>query len=686
MTKYPKTKIKNVSEIIHGIKINDFYRWLENADSSEVKKWDKEQNQLARKILDKISDRKYLKKRFQKLLSYDSINVPSIKQEKYFFIKHCGLQNQPTLFVKGKNKTRVLIDPNKLSKQGKISLDWWYPSKDGSLIAYGLSKNGDENSTLYIKNVLSGKILSDKIPYTSHCNITWLSDSSGFYYTRMPIPGTVPDGDEHYYERVYFHKIGENYKKDQIVFGEGRGKEDVFGIELSKDGRSLLIAVYKRWVSTDIYIFDTQENKLMAVVENINAIFKPTIHRDLIYILTNYKSPNFKICAISLKNAGKGMKFWKTIIKEGRYPIEHFQLVSNYLFVLTIKNVVSSLNAFTLKGKFLKNIKSFHNTSSLLSIYSLNSEEDGKELFFGSQSFFNPSTVYRVEIPKFKISIWEKTNFPIKTVNYKARQVWYKSKDNISIPMFILYKEKKGILNNSKNPVLLTGYGGFSASLTPYFAPEVIPFLDTGGIYVIANIRGGGEFGEIWHKSGMLDKKQNSFNDFIFATEWLINNNYTNSQKLAIWGGSNGGLLVAAVLVQRPDLFRVGIADVPLFDMIRYEKFLIGRLWNKEYGSVENKKEFKNLLRYSPYHNIKKGVAYPAIMINVGEKDTRVDQFHAKKMCASFQQATISDFPVILRIESKSGHGFGKSLSAIIEEYSDTWSFVFQQLGINFKK
>lgn len=682
MAKYPKTKIKNTSEIIHGIKVGDPYRWLENSNSFKVKKWSKEQNKLARKIINKISDRKYLKKQFQKLLSYDSINVPSIKQGKYFFIKHHGLQNQPALFVKERNsKERVLIDPNKLSKSGKISLDWWYPSRDGSLIAYGLSKNGDENSILYIKNVESDKNLLDKIPYTSSCDIAWLPNSAGFYYTRMPIPGTVPAGEEYYYQKVYFHKIGTSYKNDPIIFGEKREKEDGFSVELSKDGCFLLVTAYKGWVQTDVYLYDRQKNKWVTIIENIEAIFRATIHRESIYILTNYKSPNYKICAISIKDAGKGINSWKTIKKGGKYPVEEFHLVSDYLFVLTMKNVISILDVFTLNGKFVRNIKVPHNISSLSSIYSLNSEEDGRELFFGSQSFFNSSIVYRVEIPKFKISIWRKTGFPIEMADYKARQVWYKSKDNVSIPMFVLYK--KGINRNGKNPVLLTGYGGFSASLTPYFAPEVIPFLNKSGIYVIANIRGGGEFGEIWHKSGMLDKKQNSFDDFISAAEWLINNNYTNYKKLAIQGGSNGGLLVAASLIQRPDLFRAAVANVPLFDMIRYEKSLIGQLWNKEYGSVKNKKEFLNLLNYSPYHNIKRGIAYPAILINVGEKDTRVDPFHSRKMCASFQQATTSDLPVILRVESKSGHGFGKSLSVFLEEYTDIWSFIFQQLRIN---
>ena len=681
MIKYPKTKIKDVAESIHGIKVDDFYRWLENVDSLQTKKWSKKQNQLTRRILNKIPNRSNLKKEFKKVLSFDSISAPLPRKNKYFFTKQLNLQNQPVLFAREKinGKPRVLVDPNKLSKKGALSLDWWYPSKDGSLVAYGLSKDGDEKSALFIKNVLTGKNLSDKIPYASFCNLTWLPDSSGFYYTRMPIPGTVPAGDEYYYQRVYFHKIGENYKNDPVIFGEGREKEDEFGVELSADGRFLLVTAYKGWVQTDIYLFDRQENKWITVVENIKAIFQATIHRGFIYILTNHECPNYKVCAVSLKDSRKGKNYWKTIIKEKKYPIQEICLVSDYLFILTLENVVSRLKTFTLKGKFLRDIESPDKTFNLASISSLNFEEEGDELFFSSQSFFDPSTIYRVKIPEFSVSVWKKISFSIKTNHYKAKQVWYNSKDGTTIPMFILYKKR--INYNSRNPVLLTAYGGFSVSLDPYFMPQIIPFLDRGGVYVIANIRGGGEFGETWHKSGMLDKKQNSFDDFISAAEWLINNRYTNSKKLAIEGGSNGGLLIAAVLTQRPDLFRVAVANVPLFDMIRYEKSLIGRLWNKEYGSVENKKQFKYLLKYSPYHNIKKGLAYPALLINVGEKDARVDPFHAKKMCAVFQQSTTSNLPILIRIKTKSGHGFGKPLDQTIEEYTDTWGFVFDQLG-----
>lgn len=681
MIKYPKTKIKNVAEFIHGIKVNDSYRWLENAESLQTKDWSRKQNQLTRRILDKIPDRNDLEKEFKKVLSFDSISAPLPRKNRYFFTKHINLQNQPVLFVREKIKgeSRVLVDPNKLSKRGISSLDWWYPSRDGSLVAYGLSKNGDEKSTLFIKDVLTGKNLSDKIPYVNLCDLTWLPDSSGFYYTRMPILGMAPVGDEYYYQRVYFHKIGENYKNDPVIFGEGREKEDEFGVELSVDGRFLLITAYKGWVRTDIYLFDRQENKRTTIVENIEAIFKATIHREFIYILTNYESPNYKVCAVSIKNSGKGINYWETIIKEKKYPIQDIHLISDYLFILTLENVVSCLKIFTLEGEFLRDINSSDKTFNLASISFLGYEEEGDELFFSSQSFFNPSTIYRVEIPKFSISVWEKISFSIKTDSYKAKQVWYNSKDGTSIPMFVLYKKR--INYNSRNPVLLTAYGGFSVNLDPYFMPQAIPFLDRGGIYVIANIRGGGEFGEIWHKSGMLDKKQNSFDDFISAAEWLINNRYTNSKKLAIEGASNGGLLVAVALAQRHDLFHVAVAKVPLFDMIRYEKSLIGRLWNKEYGSIENKKQFKYLLKYSPYHNIKMGLAYPALLIDVGEKDARVDPFHAKKMCAIFQQSTISDLPILIRIGTKSGHGFGKPLSQTIDEYTDTWGFIFDQLG-----
>src|SRR3989344_4707460 len=434
MIKYPKTKIKNVAESIHGIKVEDSYRWLENPNSLQTKDWNKKQNQLTRRIFNKIPSRNNLKKEFKKVLSFDSISAPLPRKNRYFFTKQLNLQNQPVLFAREKinGGSHVLIDPNKLSQKGVISLDWWYPSKDGSLVAYGLSKDGDEKSTLFIKNVLTGKDLSDKIPYASFCDLTWIPDSFGFYYTRMPIPGTVPAGDEYYYQRVYFHKIGEDYKNDPIVFGEGREKEDEFGVELSADSRFLLVTAYKGWVQTDIYLFDRQENKWITVVENIKSIFQATIHRGFIYILTNHESPNYKVCAVSLKDSRKGKNYWKTIIKEKKYPIQEICLVSDYLFTLTLENVVSRLKTFTLKGKFLRDIEFHDKTFNLASICSLNSEEEGDELFFSSQFFFDPSTIYRVKIPEFSVSVWEKISFPIKTNHYKAKQVWYNS--NLGTP------------------------------------------------------------------------------------------------------------------------------------------------------------------------------------------------------------------------------------------------------------
>lgn len=675
---FPETKIKNIKENIHGAIVPDFYRWLENSNSPEVKMWDKKQNNYAKKILNKISGRNILKKEFRKNLSFDSVGIPLPKANRYFFTRHKGLQNQPVLYAKDKidGKERVIIDLNKLSKSGAIALDWWYPSNDGAFIAYGLSKNGDENSTLFIKDVVSGKNLADKIPNTGFCDIAWLPDNTGLYYTRMPALGSVPKGEEYYNQRVYFHKIGASYKKDPIIFGEGRAKEDSFGVDISADGRFLLVTAHQGWSKNEIYLLDRQKNEWTTVVKGKNAIFKAVIHRDSIYILTSYESPNFRVCSISISKAKEGINLWKTIIKESKYPIKEFKIVSDNIFVLTTKNVASCLNVFTLVGKFTRKIK----TASLATINYLTAEREGKELFFDIQSFVIPKKIIRINISDLNTSVWDEVDFAINPDDYNVRQVWYKSKDKTKIPMFIIHK--KDVVYNRENPTLLTGYGGFAINLEPYFMPDIIPFLNRGGIYAVANIRGGGEFGEEWHRAGMLNKKQNSFNDFITAAEYLIKNRYTNPEKLAIEGASNGGLLVAAVSIQRSDLFRVSIARVPLFDMIRYEKSLIGRLWNKEYGSVENKKQFKYLYKYSPYHNIKKDIFYPAMLITAGEKDARVDPFHAKKMCASFQVANSSDLPVLLRIESKSGHGQGKSLNKFIEESVDVWSFIFWQLGL----
>ena len=675
---FPKTKIKNIKENIHGTIVPDFYRWLENSNSQEVKKWSKEQNQYTQSVLNKIPIRNTLKKELKKYLAIDSMGVPVPKKERYFFTEQKGLQNQPTFYIQEKvdGKKRELVDVNKLSRNGNVALDWWYPSTDGVFVAYGISNNGDEKSTLFIKNAVTGKTLSDKIPHTEFCDIAWLPDNAGFYYTRKPAYDDVSKGEEGYHQRIYFHKIGANYKDDPIIFGEGRAKEDSFGVDLSTDGRFLFVAVHQGWSKNEIYLLDRQKNKWITVIKGIKATFRAVVHRGNIYILTNYKSPNFRICVIPIDRAGEGLATWRTIIEEGEYPIKDFKFISDKIFILTTKNVASKLDVFRLNGKFLREIK----IPPFSVIDYLTAESEGDELFFDLQSFFIPRIIYRINVLNLSVSVWNKVDSIINVDNYNVRQILYESKDETKVPMFVVCRNE--VICNGKNPTLLTGYGGFSVSFEPYFMPGIIPFLDRGGVYVVANIRGGNEFGEAWHKSGMLFKKQNSFDDFIAAAEYLIENKYTNSRKLAIEGASNGGLLIASVLSQRPDLFHAAVAEAPLFDMIRYEKSLIGKLWVSEYGSIENKKQFKYLYNYSPYHNLRGGVAYPAILIIAGKQDARVDPFHSRKMCASFQRATVSILPVLLRMESQSGHGAGKALSKIIDEYMDIWSFVFWQLGL----
>lgn len=679
--KYPRTKIENITEYLYGNTVNDPYRWLEKSDSIEVKKWDKKQNQYAHKVLNKIPHRGALKKEFEKNLSVDLIEIPLHKNGRIFFMKHTKLNNQPILYTQGSlnGKCEILINPNSLSKEGGTALDWWYPSEDGSLLAYGLSKDGAEDSTLFILDVKTKKKLNDRIFNVRHCDIAWLSDNTGFYYTRKPIPGTVAWGDEHYYQRIYFHKIGTDYKNDPVVFGERRSKEDLFLIELSSDGQFLLVTAHQGWINTNIYILDRYKNEWITLIEKIDANFYATLHRGFIYIKTNYKSSNYTIHSVPIEKAGMGMNAWKTIIKEGTYPIQKFQIFSHYLAITTIENVIYRLKIFTLDGKFLKEIKLPQG-----SISNLSAGNESEELFFDFESFFTPLTIYKIKSPSLITSVWQKIDNHINRSSYQIKQIWYKSGNGTRVPLFLIYKKNsnKKFIRNGNNPTLLTGYGGFSGSLTPYFIPSIVPFLERGGLYAIANIRGGGEFGEKWHKAGMLDKKQNSFNDFIKAAEWLIKHRYTNKEKLTIQGISNGGLLIAAVLVQRPDLFQAAVAQVPFFDMLRFEKSFIGRLCIQEYGDPGNKKQFLNLIKYSPYHNLRKNIAYPAILIATGKNDTRIDPFHARKMCASFQQATISHRPVLLRIETNSGHGVDKPLVLTIKELVDIWSFIFWQLGI----
>ncbi len=678
---YPPARIDDVVEKLHDVTVSDPYRWLEDGTSPEVREWVEKENALTRTVLDKVSGRDKIHQRLETLLDVGYLGTPVPRRGHYFHTARQGKENQPILYVRdGRGEAaRVLLDPNKLAADGTVALDWWYPSRDGKLLAYGLSKNGNEQSILHVRDVVSGKDLPDIIERTRACSLAWLPDGSGFYYTRYP--AGAKKGDENYDRRVFLHRLGEEPAKDAEIFGEGRTREDWPNVTLSPDGRWLVVTVEQGWARSEAYFKDRSKDgaKFEPLAEKVDAVFSVVARDDRFYVHTNDGAPRYRVFRVDPQKPARAD--WKEIIAEGPDVLEGVSAIGSVLVGQFMHKASARLWLFDRDGKPKREVK----LPTLGTLTGLGGEWDGNEVFIGFQSFTVPQTVYHLPLVgkgANELWPWEKVKADIDFAAYEVEQVTYKSKDGTPVTMFLAHK--KGLKPDGKTPTLLYGYGGFNVSLTPSFSASRFLFLERGGIMAIPNLRGGGEYGEDWHQAGMLDRKQNVFDDFIAAAEWLIAKGYTDRDHLAIQGGSNGGLLVGAALAQRPDLFRAVVCQVPLLDMVRYHRFLIARLWIPEYGSAENEKDFRWLYAYSPYHHVKDGTKYPAVLLATAESDTRVDALHARKMAARLQAATISgaDRPVLLRIEPKAGHGAGKPRSMALEELTDTWSFLFWQLGI----
>jgi prolyl oligopeptidase len=664
-------------DTVHGQVIVDPYRWLEDGENPEVQKWTYEQNACTRFWLDRIPRREMIYKRLEELMSIGYLGTPVVRGDQIFYRKRKGTENQPVLHLKQglKSRSQVVIDPNAWSEDGTVAMDWWVPSDDGRLIAYGVSEGGSEKSTLSIRDVSTGQDLSDVIPYTRYADIAWLKDNTGFYYTRYPAPGTVPPGEENYHQHVFFHKLGTSPDQDPLIFGEGRPMEEMPGVSISPDGQYLLLSLWQGWSKSEIYFKDLKDGReFTPVVKDMEGLFWGQILDHTLYLFTNYKAPHYHIYAVDLRQPEP--ENWKELIPETNAILQSFDIVGNHLAVEAMENAYSHVRIYTLDGELKTEIP----LPTMGSVYGVNGEWDSDDLFFGFESFFLPLIVYHYNMKSGELEVFDQLITDLDFSGFEHKQVWYISKDGTKVSMFVVHK--KGLELNGKNPTLLTGYGGFNSSMTPYFSEGEYFWLENGAVYAIPNLRGGGEYGEGWHQAGMFENKQNVFDDFISAAEWLIDQGYTNPGKLAISGASNGGLLVGAALTQRPDLFQAVVCRVPLLDMVRYHKFDIARLWIPEYGSAEAPDQFKYLYAYSPYHHVGKGTDYPAILLTAGTSDSRVNPLHARKMAALLQSCTSSDRPVLLRVETKAGHGQGKPFSKRIEENTDIYSFLLWQLGM----
>jgi prolyl oligopeptidase len=682
--KPPMTRTDNVTEKIFGHKVDDPYRWLEDTKSDEAQGWVARQTEYTRSFLDNLPTRAEIRGRLEKLFSIGYIGASQVHKGNYFYTKREGKENQAILYVRQglSGKGRVLIDPNTLDKEGLVALDWWFPSDDGRLLAYGLSREGTEQSTLYIMNVETGQNLPDVITRTRFTGLSWKADNTGFYYTRLPAAGTVPEGDENYHRHVFYHVLGTDPENDPKVFGEGRDKTEWQQISFSSDNQNLMLSTAIGWDKSDVYFQplrhppeSIRHQEFIPVAVGKEALFSGEIVGDNLYLHTNFEAPKYRLLQVDLKNPV--MDNWKELIPESESILQHAFVVGDRLVAQYMQNASSRLKIFSLSGGHLKDIE----LPTLGSIHSLHGEWDGSEIVFIFNSYFLPPTLYRYDLKTDKLSILEQVEADVDTSPYEVKQVWYDSKDGTKVSMFLVHR--KGIQLDGENPVLLTGYGGFNSAQTPVFQRNTFLWLEHGGVFAEANLRGGSEYGEEWHRAGMLGNKQNTFDDFIAAAQWLISSKYTNPSKLVIYGGSNGGLLVGAALTQKPDLFKAVICWNPLLDMVRFHNFLIAEYWTPEYGSPEDSVQFQWLYAYSPYHRVVDGTVYPATLFMTADSDSRVDPMHAVKMTARVQAATSSDAPILLRFDTQSGHA-GKPLSKTIDEYTDIWSFVFWQLGMEY--
>lgn len=680
---YPETKKDDVTDNYFGKKVSDPYRWLENDVSQETKKWVDEQNKVTFDYLHKIPFRQKIINRLTKIYNYERYSIPFKEGGKYFYYKNDGLQNQSVLYTMKKidEMPVELLDPNKLSKDGTVALSGVSVSKNGKYLAYSISRGGSDWTEIYVKNIGTGKELKDHINWVKFSNITWYKN--GFYYGRFPEPEKnqkLTNANINY--KIYYHKLGTEQKNDKLVYENKENPRRTYGVSISKDEKYLFLYEQETTSGNGLYFKDLKNKKsdFIKLASGFDYDYSLIDHNNGKFLIkTNDNAPKYKLVEIDVKNYKK--ENWKDLIPEQKNVLSSCRLGGDKIIVSYMQDAQSKVFFFDYSGKKTGEL-ALPGIGSTSSFYSKKGENTA---FYSFNSYTVPSAVYELDIEKNKSKIFRQPK--LEGINFDAfvtKQIFYKSKDGTKIPMFITHK--KGIKLDGNNPTLLYGYGGFNISLTPNFSVIRMIWLENGGVYAVANIRGGGEYGADWHKAGTLKQKQNVFDDFISAGEFLISNKYTNKSKLAIEGGSNGGLLVGAVTNQRPDLFAVAIPHVGVLDMLRYQYFTIGEAWKSDYGLSSDENMFEYLYNYSPLHNIKENVDYPAVLVITADHDDRVVPAHSFKYIATLQEKYKGNNPVMIRIGKKAGHGAGKPISKRIEEAADIYSFIYKNMNVNISE
>jgi prolyl oligopeptidase len=675
---WPDTRREDVADTLHGVRVADPYRWLEEEKQPEVQAWMDAQDDYARAELAKLPGRDELAKRLHELFYFDAIGAPKHKKGRYFYTrKHATKEKTVVYWKQGeKGAEKVLFDPNTWSADGTKGLGGWWPTEDGKLVAYNVKENNADEAVMHVMEVATGKERTvDTIPGTKYAGASWTPDGKGFYYTWVPPVDSVPVSDRPGFAEIRFHKLGEDPAKDTIIHPALKNPKTFLGGYISDDGHWLFAVVQHGWNSTDVKFKDLRKKNAdwTVLVEGIDATFDVYPWRDKFYVFTNHGAPKYRVFKVD--PAKPARDDWKEIVPEAPDAVlEGVNIVGERLVLPYLKNAASEIYVHDLDGKRLRQV----DLPALGTSSGISGEPDEDTGYFGYTSFTEPSIIYKTSIKSGKVSEWARVKLPVDTSQFETEQVWYTSKDGTKVSMFIIHK--KGLAKNGANPTLLYGYGGFNVSMTPGWSGSRAVWLESGGVYAIPNLRGGGEYGEDWHRDGMLLKKQNVFDDFIGAAKYLIDSGWTSPRNLAIYGGSNGGLLVGAAMTQAPELYRAVICAVPLLDMVRYHLFGSGKTWIPEYGSAEDPDQFAALYAYSPYHRVKDGVAYPALLMVSADHDDRVDPMNARKFTAQIQAATTGDAPVLLRIEKNAGHGGADLVKQQLEQAADIYAFLYQQL------
>ncbi|MCE3277885.1 MAG: family peptidase [Bacteroidetes bacterium] len=677
---YPVTRKTDSADTYFGTKISDPYRWLEDDKSAETGEWVKAQNKVTFDYLATIPFRDEIKDRLTKIWNFEKVSAPFKKGKRYFFYKNDGIQNQSVLYVQdGLNgKPKLLLDPNTLAADGTASLGGLGVSKDGKYLAYSINRAGSDWSEIYTMEIESGKKLTDEIKWVKFSDIAW--KGNGFYYSAYDAPkGGSELSDKNEFHKVYYHKIGEEQRKDQLVYEDKSSPLRNFAASVSEDEKLLFLYGSESTSGTSLAVkeLDKPSSEFTWLVKNFENNYG-VVHNEgnKIYVVTDKGAPKYQLLEIDI-HGKPDYENWKKIIPESSDLLESISLCNGKFVAKYLKDVTTRMFIYDMTGKQEKEIK----LPGICKVDGFDSDKDDSLAFFSYNTFTAPASIYKYNIVTDQMSIWFKPEIDFKSDDYETKQIFYTSKDGTKVPMFITHK--KGIKLDGTNPCFLFGYGGFNSYYSPEFRIDRAVFLENGGIYAIPGLRGGGDYGEDWHKAGIICKKQNVFDDFIAAAEYLIKEKYTSSEKLAIHGRSNGGLLVGAVMTQRPDLAKVAIPTVGVLDMLRYHKFTIGWAWATDYGTSEKKEEFDCLIKYSPLHNLNEA-EYPATLVTTGDHDDRVVPAHSFKFIATLQEKQKGSNPVLVRIDTNAGHGAGKPTSKQIEEYADIWSFVFYNLGMKY--